>query len=138
MRYTHAQRQANERRIRDAIDRLLDGNIPPGGRCNITTLARIAGVSQSSFYADRPHVHLRIEFEQRLEALRQAGTHPDERERQIVRLKDELSALQQRTATLRTTVNDLTEFRTQALSRLAAQHDEITHLRRSAASPPRL
>lgn len=137
MRYTPAQNQANERRIRKGMDRLLDGDIPPGGRCDVTTLAREAGVARNSFYANHPYVHLRIEFQQRLEALHQAGTHPDEREGQIVRLKSELAALQQRTATLRTTVTELTEFRTRALSRLAAQHDEITRLRGSADNTSR-
>ena len=38
MRITAAQRTANENRIRAAMDRLLRGEIPPGGRCDITTL----------------------------------------------------------------------------------------------------
>jgi hypothetical protein len=39
MRITADQRAANEDRIRAAIDRLLRGEIPPGGRCDVKTLA---------------------------------------------------------------------------------------------------
>jgi hypothetical protein len=39
MRITAAQRIRNENRIRAAIDRLLRGEIPPGGNCDIKTLA---------------------------------------------------------------------------------------------------
>ena len=40
MRITAAQRIQNENRIRAAMDRLLRGEIPPGGNCDIKTLAR--------------------------------------------------------------------------------------------------
>ena len=43
MRITTAQRTENENRIRAAMDRLLRGEIPPGGNCDIKTLAREAG-----------------------------------------------------------------------------------------------
>jgi len=42
MRISAEQRQQNETRIRAAIDRLLSGDIPPGGKCDIKTLAREA------------------------------------------------------------------------------------------------
>ena len=45
MRITAAQRTENENRIRAAMDRLLRGEIPPGGNCDIKTLAREAGES---------------------------------------------------------------------------------------------
>jgi hypothetical protein len=46
MRITAAQRTANENRIRAAMDRLLRGEIPPGGRCDIKTLAVETGFSE--------------------------------------------------------------------------------------------
>lgn len=135
MRITADQRQANENRIRVAIDRLLRGEIPPDGRCDIKTLAREAGVDRTAFYGDRPYARLRVEFEQRLSALRQnAAQQPDPRGAQIDRLKTEVAALQQRLARSNGTIDELTDFRTQALAQLAAQHDEITRLRASAAA----
>lgn len=134
MRITAAQRQDNENRIRAAIDRLLRGDIPPGGRCDIKTLARETGVDRTAFYGNRPYAHLRIEFENRLSALHQTGQRPDPREAQIGRLKAEITALKQRLAQSVSTIEELTEFRTQALAQLAAQHDEIARLRDSAAA----
>jgi hypothetical protein len=46
MRISATQRQANENRIRTAMDRLLRGEIPSGGRCDIKTLADEAGFSE--------------------------------------------------------------------------------------------
>ena len=54
MRITADQRAANEDRILAAIDRLLRGDIPPGGRCDVKTLAREAGVDRTAFYGNRP------------------------------------------------------------------------------------
>lgn len=54
MRITAAQRTANENRIRAAMDRLLRGEIPPGDRCDITTLAVESGVDRTAFYGTRP------------------------------------------------------------------------------------
>lgn len=129
MRITADQRAANEGRIRAAIDRLLRGDIPPGGRCDIKTLAREAGVDRTAFYGSRPYAHLRAEFEQRLHALHQAGEQPDPRDAQIARLKDEITQLKERLSQSAATISELTAFRAQALARLAAQHDEITRLR---------
>jgi hypothetical protein len=42
------QRRQAEDSIRAAMDRLLRGQIPPGGTCDITTLAREAGFSEQS------------------------------------------------------------------------------------------
>jgi hypothetical protein len=138
MRITAAQRAANENRIRAAIDRLLRGEIPPGGRCDIKTLAAEAGVDRTAFYGTRPYAHLRVEFERRLQALHQTGEQADPRDAQIARLKNEITALKQRLAASTTTMNELTEFRTQALAQLAAQHDEITRLRASATATSRV
>jgi hypothetical protein len=132
MRITADQRAANEDRIRAAVDRLLRGDIPPGGRCDIKTLAREAGVDRTAFYGSRPYAHLRAGFERRLRTLGQAGDQPDPRDAQITRLKDEVTRLRERYAQSAATIGDLSAFRTQALARLAAQHDEITRLRRQA------
>ncbi len=134
MRITADQRAANEDRIRAATDRLLRGDIPPGGRCDIKTLAREAGVDRTAFYGSRPYAHLREEFERRLRTLGQASEQPDPRDAQITRLKDEATRLKERLSESAATISDLTAFRTQALARLAAQHDEITRLRREAGT----
>jgi hypothetical protein len=42
VRLTPQQRALNEKRIRAAASRLLSGDIPPGGRCDVKTLARLA------------------------------------------------------------------------------------------------
>lgn len=46
-------RTRNEEAIRAAMDRLLRGELPPGGRCDIKTLAAEAGVPRTGFYAKR-------------------------------------------------------------------------------------
>lgn len=119
MRITADQRAANENHIRAAIDRLLRGDIPPGGRCDIKTLAREAGVDRTAFYGSRPYAHLREEFERRLGALGQAGERPDPRDAQITRLKHEIARLKERLAQSAATISELTDFRAQALARLA-------------------
>ena len=129
MRISAEQRQQNEARIRAATDRLLSGDIPPGGKCDIKTLAREAAVDRAAFYGSRPYARLREEFETRLQASRQAGDIPDRRDAQITRLKDENATLRQRLAGHSTTITTLRTFRDQTLARLAAQHDEITRLR---------
>lgn len=134
MRISTAQRKANENRVRAAIDRLLRGDIPSGGRCDIKTLAQEARVDRTAFYGNRPYAHLRIEFEQRLQNLEDVGARPDRRDAQIVRLQNEIAALKTRLTQSAATIDELTNFRTGALARLAAQHDEIARLRDSAAA----
>ncbi|MEV7360156.1 hypothetical protein [Kitasatospora sp. NPDC091276] len=138
MRITTAQRTENENRIRAAMDRLLRGEIPPGGKCDIKTLARAAAVDRTAFYGTRPYAHLRTEFERRLQILQEAGQVPDPREAQIERLKAEIATLKERLARAENVNEELSEFRTQALARLAAQHEEILHLRGSAAVASRV
>ena len=132
MRITAAQRIQNENRIRAAMDRLLRGEIPAGGNCDIKTLAREAGVDRAAFYGNRPYAHLRIEFEQRLQQLQRNGHTPDPKTARIERLKADLDSLRTLLAQANTTIDQLTDFRTQALSRLAAQHEEILRLRAAA------
>lgn len=129
MRITTQQRQHNEARIRAAMDRLLRGDIRAGGGCDVKTLAQQADVDRTAFYGARPYAHLREEFETRLQALREAGEVPDLRLAQIARLRNEIDTLKLRLARRDQTIATLTDFKTEALSRLAALHDEITRLR---------
>jgi hypothetical protein len=55
VRISAAQRIQNENRIRAAMDRLLRGEIPPGGSCDITTLARVALLTE--LRGGSPHVN---------------------------------------------------------------------------------
>ena len=68
MRLTPQQRALNEKRIRAAASRLLSGDIPPGGRCDVKTLARLAEVDRAAFYGTRPYAALREDFERRVRA----------------------------------------------------------------------
>jgi hypothetical protein len=127
-----AQRRQNEDSIRAAIDRLLRGQIPAGGGCDVKTLAQEAGVSRAALY--RSYGHLKEEFERRLAQMRAEGHLPDLKSVQIVRLKDENTALRRRLADRERDVTELTAFKTTAISRLAAQHAEITRLRAALAA----
>ncbi len=132
MRITAAQRTENENRIQAAMDRLLRGEIPPGGNCDIKTLARESGVDRTAFYGTRPYAALREEFETRLAAIRQDGDTPDPRKAQTSRLKTEITTLKERLTRQDATIAGLSSFKALALSRLAAQHDEINLLRQAA------
>ncbi|MEK2477144.1 hypothetical protein [Streptomyces noursei] len=133
MRISAAQRTESEKRIRTAMDRLLRGEIPPGGKCDIKTLASEAAVDRTAFYGTRPYSHLRVEFERRLNAMRETGEIPDPREAQITRLKAENAKFRERLAASEQEIDEITDFRGQALARLAAQHEEIVRLRESVA-----
>ena len=133
MRISAEQRDHNVARIRAAMDRLLRGDIPAGGKCDIKTLARESGTARAAFYGARPYAHLREEFEQRLQALRGSGDAPDPRDAQISRLKNQIDALEQRLARREEQLAQLAAFKAVALSQIAAQHDEITRLRRAAS-----
>jgi hypothetical protein len=132
MRITAAQRAAYENRIRAAMDRLLRGEIPPGGNCDIKTLASEAGVDRTAFYGNRPYAHLRTEFEDRLQRVQQDGQIPDPRVAQITRLKNDIDKLKNRLSQADQKIAELADFRAQALSRLAAQHEEVVRLRNAA------
>ncbi|MFD3824360.1 hypothetical protein [Streptomyces sp. NPDC058625] len=138
MRISATQRTENENRIRAAMDRLLRGEIPPGGKCDIKTLANEAAVDRTAFYGTRPYGHLRVEFERRLRALQDAGEIPDPREAQIARLKMEITKLKERLDKSEQSIDELADFRTQALARLAAQHEEIVRLRDAVAGASRV
>ena len=134
MRLSRRQLADNEAKIRTAMTRLLNGRIPPGGKCDIKTLAGTAGVDRTAFYGTRPYAHLRTEFEHRLRQLQRTGQTPDPKATQIKRLKAEIHNLRNRLAQANSTIEELTDFRTQALARLAAQHEEI-HRLRTAVDP---
>jgi chromosome segregation ATPase len=135
MRISAAQRSQTENRIRAAMDRLLRGEVPPGGSCDVKTLAREASVDRTAFYGNRPYAHLRNEFEHRLQQLQHAGETPDPKAAQIERLKADVGKLRNTLAQANSAISEMAEFRTQALARLAAQHDEILRLRAAAAAP---
>jgi hypothetical protein len=138
MRISAAQRTENENRIRAAMDRLLRGEIPPGGKCDVKTLALESGVDRTAFYGSRPYARLREEFEAKLAAAVQDGDAPDPRDAQISRLKAEAVTLRERLARQDAVIAELTGFKVQALSRIAAQHDEITRLRREVQQAARV
>jgi hypothetical protein len=129
MRLSRQQLAGNEAKIRAAMTRLLNGDIPPDGKCDIKTLAGTAGVDRTAFYGNRPYAHLRTEFEQRLKELLDSGERPDPRDAQAAHLKDEITRLKERLARADAAISELAGFRDQALARLAAQHHEITRLR---------
>src|ERR1017187_3155071 len=98
MRLSRRQLADNEAKIRAAMTRLLDGDIPPGGKCDIKTLAGEAGVDRNAFYGSPPYAPLRPEFEQPLEDPLDAGERPAPRAPQAARLKDEITRLKERLA----------------------------------------
>ncbi|MFD5650569.1 hypothetical protein [Streptomyces sp. NPDC127039] len=137
-RISDSDRVRNEDAIRAAMVRLLRGELPPGGKCDLKTLARESGVTRTGFYPKKnrdgttrpgPYQHLAEEFERRLTALRQAGEIVDPRAAQIERLKAQIAELKDRVATRDEALAELTAFKTLAVSRIAAQHSEIEQLR---------
>jgi predicted nuclease with TOPRIM domain len=127
VRIDDQQRGLIEARIRSAMDRLLRGDLAPGDRCDVKTLAREAAVSRAALYST--YAHLKTEFEQRRERLRDSGTVVDPRQSQITNLKDSIEKLRHRLSDHEDKISKLSRFRTTALSQLAAQHDEIQRLR---------
>jgi chromosome segregation ATPase len=131
MTINEAQRTQTETRIRAAMDRLLSGDIPPGGRCDIKTLASEARISRAALY--RTYLHLKVEFDQRMNRLRDNNHQPDPREAQITRLKAENVHLKTRISELTQQVVELRADQTTAISQLAAQHEELLRLRHDGA-----
>ncbi|MGW6391641.1 hypothetical protein ACWFR1_14305 [Streptomyces sp. NPDC055103] len=142
-RISGSARARNEEAIRAAMDRLLRGEIPPGGKCDLKTLALESGVTRTGFYPKKnrdgttrpgPYQHLGEEFGRRLVALQQAGEIVDPRAAQIERLKSQVADLKERLARRDADLDKLTTFRALAISRLAAQHAEIERLREQATA----
>ncbi|WP_181722943.1 hypothetical protein [Nocardia gipuzkoensis] len=131
-RLTDQTRAKKEAAIRAAMDRLLRGEIPPGGKCDVKTLAASSGITRAALYST--YLHLKEEFEQRRDNLRTAGVITDPRDAQIERLKQQVEHLKKRVSVEEKRNAELATFRVQAVSRLAAQHDEIIRLRSGPAS----
>ncbi|MFD7123918.1 hypothetical protein ACFV9X_11965 [Streptomyces anulatus] len=49
-RLTEESKSRNEAAIRAAMYRILKGDLPPGGRADLKTLAALAGVTRTGFY----------------------------------------------------------------------------------------
>ncbi|MFK0256397.1 hypothetical protein [Streptomyces sp. NPDC090445] len=142
-RLSDSDRAHNEEAIRAAMDRLLRGELPPGGKCDLKTLALESGVTRTGFYPKKnrdgtarpgPYQHLAEEFERRLAALREAGTVPDQRAAQVERLKNQVAGLQGRLAVHQGQLAELSEFKQRALSQIAAQQMEIERLREALSA----
>jgi AcrR family transcriptional regulator len=134
MRVTAEERRRTEQRIRAAATALLRGDLPPGGSPDITTLARQAGISRATLYRSYPH--LKTEFEQQVAARPDDQQSEDPRDARITRLKTENEHLAARIADKDATIGELEQFKTLAISRLAAQHEEIHRLRAATVSAP--
>jgi hypothetical protein len=86
--------------------------------------------SRAALYRSYPHI--KAEFGQQLAELRSTGQAPDPRDAQIQRLKHQNAELKRRIDYGETMLGELGQFKTLALSRLAAQQEEIQRLRRTA------
>lgn len=125
---TSEQHSEAEVRIRVAMQRLLAGTIPDGLKCDVKSLCVVAGVPRPTLY--RTYPHLKVEFQRLLTGVRESGLQPDPRLAQIEHLKGEVAELRARLGRNAALLADGEAFRELALSRLAAQHDEIIALRR--------
>src|SRR5271157_943963 len=109
MRTSAEQRRRAEQQIRAAADTLLRGDLPPDGKCDITTLARQAGISRAALY--RTYPHLKEEFERRLAGLHAGRTTPDPRDARIIQLKTHTDELRQRLTDRDAALRDLEQFK---------------------------
>lgn len=114
-------------RIRSAITQLLAGEIPDGLKCDVKSLCILAGVPRATLY--RTYPHLKADFDSRRDTARDNGQQPDPRLARIDRLNTEITGLHARLTARDHEITELKQFRDTAVSRLAAQHDEITTLR---------
>ncbi|MFF1375557.1 hypothetical protein [Streptomyces sp. NPDC058308] len=101
-------------------------------------MAAEAGVTRTGSYpkGERPgpYQHLAEEFERRVKEAQAAGIVIDSRASQIERLKAQVAELKERVAERDADLVELTAFKNLAISRLAAQHQEIEQLREQAAA----
>ena len=130
---THDRQAETETRIRAAMRQLLSGPVPEGLKCDVKSLCALAGVPRATLY--RTYPHLKADFDRQRDTAQGAGQQPDRRLAQIERLKAEVASLRKRLCKRDAEIDELRSFRAEALSRLAAQHDEITALRRELMSP---
>ncbi len=110
------------------MDRLLRGEIHSGGACDIKTLATESGISRASLYTT--YSHLKDEFLERRKSVREHVSDTDRRELQILRLKQTVATLHERIREQERDLLALRDFQRLAISRIAAQHEEIVRLRR--------
>lgn len=123
-----SDRQADtDTRIRSAIAQLLAGDIPDGLKCDVKSLCMLAGVPRATLY--RTYPHLKADFDNQRNTAQGNGQQPDPRLASIDRLKTEITDLRTRLTARDREITELKRFRDTAVSRLAAQHDEITALR---------
>jgi len=123
-----SDRQADtDTRIRSAMAQLLAGDIPAGLKCDVKSLCMLAGVPRATLY--RTYPHLKADFDNQRNTAQGNGQQPDPRLASIDRLKTEITDLRTRLTTRDREITELKRFRDTAVSRLAAQHDEITALR---------
>ncbi|MCY0930242.1 hypothetical protein OTB20_29455 [Streptomyces sp. H27-H1] len=143
-RISDETRRNNEMAIRQVMERLLAGDVPAGGKCDVKALATQAGVARTGFYPKKnrdgsprpgPYQHLAEEFERRLAGLRETGVIPDPRAAQVERLKEQVFGLKERLAERDAQIGGLTDFQERALSQIAAQRMEIERLRDVLAGP---
>jgi hypothetical protein len=118
-----------EARVRAAMAQLLSDPVPEGLKCDVKSLCTLAGVPRATLY--RTYPHLKAEFERQRGAVEASGQQLDPRVAQIERLKTETTALRERISRRDAELRALKAFQAEALSRIAAQHDEITNLRRT-------
>lgn len=52
-RLNEADKTRNEAAIRAAMERILAGNLPPGGKPELKTLAAMAGITRTGFYSKK-------------------------------------------------------------------------------------
>jgi hypothetical protein len=106
---------------------LLAGDIPEGLKCDVKSLCALSGVPRATLY--RTYPYLKAEFDQQRDQVHADGTQPDPRLAQIERLKAEVTQLRKLLTSTRAELDDAKTFHGQALSQIAAQHDELTELR---------
>ncbi len=135
MRISNERRRDTEQRVRAAARTLLAGEIPVGGKCDITTLARQAWISRATLYRSYPH--LKAEFEDQLAQRQASGCAPDPRDTQVLRLQDENARLKDRLAAHESALAQLGEFKILALSRLAASTRKSGACAQATPPPPR-
>lgn len=121
----------NESAVQAAMEQILRGDLPPGTKADLKTLASLAGVTRTGFYPKKnrdgttlagAYQHLAEEFSRRLKELQDAGEIVDPRAAQIERLKKKENAeLRGRISHRDAEVARLTEFKVMAISRLAAR-----------------
>lgn len=123
----NADRSQVEDRIRAAIHTLLSDEIPTGMNRDITSLCALAGVPRATMY--RTYPHLKAIFEEQRSHL-QDRVHSTNTDGETHRkMRAEKDRLQLNLAKMTNKVQELEQFKSTALSRLAAQHEEILRLR---------